>query len=168
MSSTIWLNLCLIILSTPHTTHTSQVKTHSHCTPMIFFNINTSKVYNFWILIHPSTCLSVFSGSVDRSIFSGDVQTGAVDRLSLCRAGLLEGPTARWRALHHTRVHHDHWDTFQGVFGRPYGYSFSLSVSRQSLLQNQIHIMMSLELPFRRAPFNCVTLHNVCRRWLKQ
>ena len=73
------------------------------------------------LIARPLTLPSVSpfsSGSADWSILSGDVQAGASYRLPLRWAGLLEGPTTRRGALHHSWVHHDHWDLLQG--GSPY------------------------------------------------
>lgn len=111
MSLTIWTNHWLTTSSTLHTTRTSQVtyaygnKDRKHIVGSFPWEVNSS------FFPHP---VSVFSGSADWSVFSGDVQAGAADRLPLCGAGLLEGPNPRWWALHHPRVHDDHWDLLQG------------------------------------------------------
>ena len=60
-------------------------------------------------------CFHPSSRPVLGPVHPGDVPPVPALGLPVSGARLLEGQTPRWRALHHPRLHHDHWDPLQGA-----------------------------------------------------
>lgn len=116
---TTWPNPSHITLSNPPTTPISQV------TPLSFqfsdsfsnysLNFNTSiKSFGYKMQMFDENVPC--SRAADWRIITGDVPPVSPCRLPLSGARLLEGQTARWRANHHPRLHHDNRDPVQGRF----------------------------------------------------